>query len=394
MSKIAYITSGKTGIHRFTYNELLELNTNKIDFVLCLTQLNPGPWMPIRGWPVLVASKRYALVELAGLLTTRPRQLIRLSYEAIVNKVLRFFLIALSFYWFLKKEPISSIHCQMGDKKLYIGYFLKQLMGGGVPLSVTVHAHELYQRSVYDSNKQVRALFSNCDTVFTISQFNADILIKEFGVPLDRLKIMRLFPVIDEQNRVLQKTRILIVANWAEKKGYKTLFQALKQIQRNDFIVWVVGGTYFSDNSIDLGKLVLDYGIQDKVALLGRQGGTVLDILFSACDIFCLPSQTEYFDDGNPAEREGIPVSLMEAMAWGKPVISTKHAGIPELIEDLLVEENNVGQLKEAIEYMLDHPEEWAQQGGKNKRMVETYYSKENIKVLSDTFKEWQRDII
>ena len=394
MPKIAYITSGKIGIHRFTYNELIELNKNKIDFILCLTQLNHGPWMPMKGWPVLVASKQYALVELAGLIITRPGQLIRLFFEAADNNVLPFFFMALSFYRFVKKEPVSSIHCQMGDKKLYIGYFLKQLMEGRVPLSVTVHAHELYQRSVYDFNRQVRELFSNCDMVFTISQFNADILIKNFGVDPDKLKIMRLFPIIDAQKRVLQKTRILIVANWAEKKGYKTLFHALKEIQRDDFIVWVVGGTYFSDNSINLEKLVLDFDVQDKVILLERQGGTVLDILFSACDIFCLPSQTEYYDDGNPAEREGIPVSLMEAMAWGKPVISTKHAGIPELVEDLLVEENNVGQLKEAIEYMLDHPEEWAQQGGKNKRMVETYYSKENIKVLSDTFKEWQRDII
>ena len=58
----------------------------------------------------------------------------------------------------------------MGDDKLYIGYFLKALMNK--PLTVTVHAHELYQRKVYDQNSEVRLLYAQCDRVITISNFN------------------------------------------------------------------------------------------------------------------------------------------------------------------------------------------------------------------------------
>lgn len=387
MKKIAYITSGKIGIHRFTYNELVELENNGIDFILCLTQLKPGPWMPLRHWEVATASRKKALIEFIRLFCLQPLIIIDLLIEARKDNVLSYFLIALSLHRTLRKQSVASLHCQMGDRKLYIGYFLKKLLK--IPLSVTVHAHELYQRSVYDRNTEIRKLFSSCDTVFTISNFNGEILKNQFGISPEKLKIMRLFPEIDTENKVMNKIRILTVANWAEKKGYKVLFEAIQNIKRDDFVVWVVGGSYFSDNSIDLEKLIHEYEIQNKVALLGRQGGVALDIIFSACDIFCLPSYTEYYEDGKPAEREGIPVALMEAMAWGKPVISTKHAGIPELVEDILVEEKNSDELKEAIEYMLKNPEIREHQGEKNKQIILKNYSKQNVQTLSDVLKIW-----
>ncbi|MCD4832941.1 MAG: glycosyltransferase family 4 protein [Bacteroidales bacterium] len=388
MKKVAYITSGKIGIHRFTYNELVELEKSGIDFILCLTQLKPGPWMSIKTWHVIVASKSIALKEFIQLFFKKNILLIKLLCEAQKNKVIPFFFIALSFYRVLKKNNISSLHCQMGDDKLYIGYFLKQLLH--IPLTVTIHAHELYQRRVYDNNKSIQKLFSSCDKVITISSFNAGILNNKFGIPNEKIEIMKLFPEIDNNNYIRDKTKILIVANWAEKKGYKILFEAIRELKRNDFTLWVVGGTYFSDNSIDLYELVKEKSVEDKVALLGRQGGVILDIIFSACDIFCLPSFTELYEDGLPAEREGIPVALMEAMAWGKPVISTKHAGIPELVEEVLVEERNVMQLKDAIVYLLDHPEKWKEMGEKNKRLIAEKFSHKNVKILADTFKQWQ----
>jgi colanic acid/amylovoran biosynthesis glycosyltransferase len=204
----------------------------------------------------------------------------------------------------------------------------------------------------------------------------------------DKIEVMRLFPETNQIDKFRTKKKILIVANWAEKKGYKVLFDAISKLDRSDFILWVVGGSYYSDNSIDLNELIKESNLENKISLLGRHGGEILDIIFSSCDIFCLPSLTEYYDDGNPAEREGIPVSLMEAMAWGKPVISTFHAGIPELVEEILVKENDVDELKDAIEYLLDHPEKWTEMGKRNQEIIKEKYNPENVKILSDIFKK------
>ncbi len=386
MKKVAYITSGKVGIHRFTYNEIELLVKNNIEVNLCLTQLNPGSWMPNKNWKFYVAGRTKALMQFFSLLFSE-LNILSLLFEAKKKNVLSYYFIALSFYNDLKNKGITSIHCQMGDQKLYIGYFLKYFLK--VPLSVTVHAHELYQRKVYDDNQEVQDLYASCDKVLTISDFNTKIISDKFGVEKSKIEVMRLFPDIDNLNYVKDKTKILIVANWVEKKGYGTLLKALKDLERDDYVLWVVGGPVLSDDTIDVVCLVKKYEMEDKVAILGSQGSPMLDIIFKACDIFCLPSITDYYKDGNPSEREGIPVSLMEAMAWGKPVIATKHAGNAELVESMLVEEKNIEELSGAIEYLLDNPKEWKEMGEKNKRIINDKYSKSNIDVLVKTFNDF-----
>jgi len=386
MKNVAYITSGKIGIHRFTYNEIELLEKNNIEVNLCLTQLNPGSWMPKKNWKFSIASKSKAIKQFLSVLLSQ-RNTFSLFLEAKKKNVLSYFFISLSFYSDLKNKKITSIHCQMGDQKLYIGYFLKYFLKA--PLSVTVHAHELYQRKVYDNNQEVQELYAFCDKVLTISDFNTKIIEDKFGVDKSKIQVMRLFPDIDNLNYVKDKTKILIVANWVEKKGYAILLKALKKINRNDFVLWVVGGPVLSDDTIDVLDLVKKYDMKDNVAILGSQSSPLIDIIFKACDIFCLPSLTDYFDDGNPSEREGIPVSLMEAMAWGKPVIATKHAGNAELVETMLVEEKNIDELSRAIEYLLDNPKEWKRMGEKNMKIIKDHYSKSNIDVLVDVFNKF-----
>ena len=388
MNKIAYITSGKIGIHSFTYNEINELEKESNRIVLCLTQLNPGPYMPSDNWEILIASKHILIIPLLKLLLRHPKKFANLFKKAIASKAIPYFFIAVFFYDRLRN--ITSIHCQMGDKKLFIGYFLKKLLNR--PLTVTIHAHELYQRAVYDNPDIIRELLNSCEKIVTISDFNKAVLRKEIGIKENRIEVMRLYPDIDRVNKIAGKTRILTVANWAEKKGYRTLINAVEKIQRDDFVLIVVGGSYFSDNSIDLVKIIAQRKLEDKVLLLGRFGGQLLDIVFAGCDVFCLPSITEYYEDGKPSEREGIPVAIMEAMAWGKPVISTRHAGIPELLDEILVEENDTEGLIKAINYMLDHPEKWESMGKKNRTIINNRYTAENIKQLSKIFNALEKN--
>lgn len=381
MKNVVYITSAKVGIHRFTLNELKLLEENDINFFLCLTQLKEGPCMPKDSWTVYTANKSRAIKQYFGLIFSNLK-INKLLLQAKKANAIPYFFMALSFYHELKGKNPTSIHCQMGDKKLYIGYFLKKLLD--LPLTVTVHAHELYQRDVYDNNHQIKSLFSHCDKVLTISEFNREIINDKLGVKESNIEIMRLFPDIDNLNYVRNKKKILIVANWVEKKGYDVMFNAIEKLKRDDFVVWVVGGSNLDVDAIDVNVLIEKYKIRDKVAVLGRQGSPIIDILFESCDIFCLPSYTDFYKDGNPSEREGIPVALMEAMAWGKPVIATRHAGNPELVKEVLVEEKDVDGLKNAIEYLLDNPDKWQEMGAFNKEIIKKKFSKRNIEVLVD----------
>jgi len=98
---------------------------------------------------------------------------------------------------------------------------------------------------------------------------------------------------------------------------------------------------------------------------------------YARANVFCLPSRTS---DGG--DREGIPVSLMEAMAYGLPVVTTAHAGIPELVRETLVPEGDPEALAEALIRLKTHPELAEAQGRVNRETVQRDYSPRNVDEL------------
>ena len=88
---------------------------------------------------------------------------------------------------------------------------------------------------------------------------------------------------------------------------------------------------------------------------------------------------------GMDGDQEGIPVFLMEAMATGLPVVSTRHSGIPELVEDgvsgRLVAERDAEALADAMEQLIRQPERWPAMGvAGRKRVLESF----EINALND----------
>jgi len=100
--------------------------------------------------------------------------------------------------------------------------------------------------------------------------------------------------------------------------------------------------------------------------------------LLEGAEIFILPSVTA--GDG---DMEGIPVSLMEAMARGMPVISTYHSGIPELVEDgvsgFLVPERDVVALARAIQRTVENGSTWPEIGRAGRCIVEDNFNRRKL---------------
>lgn len=384
MIKIVYITSAKKGLPAFTFKELELLEKNDINFVLCLTQLQEGVFLPKKKWATYVPSKIKIFLFLFFFVINHPKKFIKLFSEAYSKRLCKWLIVSLFFYYKLKKHEISSIHCQMGGNKLYIGYFLSKLLNK--KLTVTIHAYELYNEDAYSKIEVLSEIYNYCYRVITISEFNKNELITRFNVDSKKILVIYLYPANYENT--YNKKKILVVGNWVKKKGYEFLFSAIEKLKRDDFVVWIVGGYIKDANAINLTKIVNEKALSTKIKLFGLQPSNIVNILLQSCDIFCLPSVTVFDNEGKVTDREGIPVSLMEAMKYGKPVISTYHAGIPELVEDYLVKENDVDDLINKINYLLDNPDIWEKIGKRNRSIVNTKFNIKNIQKLINVLKD------
>jgi len=88
-------------------------------------------------------------------------------------------------------------------------------------------------------------------------------------------------------------------------------------------------------------------------------------------DIFIHPSM--FAKDGD--SEGGAPTTILEAQAFGLPILSTTHADIPYVVDHnktgLLVPEHNIEELTRALEYLLDNPQSWVEMGKAGREKME-----------------------
>ena len=150
--------------------------------------------------------------------------------------------------------------------------------------------------------------------------------------------------------RLMGKPFILCVAAFVPWKGQEVLIQAFAGVAGEfpDLLLVLVGGSGPSTEAIR--KAVAVSGLGDRILIFQDVAHRHMSNFYEAASLFVLPSREEPF---------GIVV--LEAGAFGLPVIASKVGGIPELISDqetgLLVEPGNVAALQDALFKLLRAPE-------------------------------------
>ena len=115
---------------------------------------------------------------------------------------------------------------------------------------------------------------------------------------------------------------ILFVGNLIKRKGLCSLIESLNTLRRrkSDFIAIIVGE---GEDLQELKSMVNKYGLNSHVKFYGRIPKTTLSELYTAADVFVLPSTSE-----------GHSVALLEAMASGLPIVASDIEGNMESVED------------------------------------------------------------
>lgn len=371
---IGVFASLKRGFEHFVYRELTILEKNGATISVYPTKVGAGLYGPRATWNFHPWTGFAVL--LANLVTaaTRPNKYFPLLLEALRLSAVVDFVLAVNFARQL--DGVNVLYSTFGDHKFFIGYFCKRLTG--LPLVCTIHAYEIYQNP---NPKMFAHALPFADQVITVSKYNFQQLKDRYGVEAHDLELVRC--CIDTQEyRPQEKFKILIVGFFAERKGHEILFKAIQQLGRDDFEVWVVGGAGAEAESIDVHGLCKQYGLESQVAFFGPLSGTALKAVYHACDVFCLPCHFERDGLG-----EGFPVVLIEAMASGKPVISTRHVEIPNVVKRLLVDEYDVDGLARALLQVHESAELRAELSIESRQTAIDYFSASNVDQTAAIFK-------
>lgn len=239
--------------------------------------------------------------------------------------------------------------------------------------------HLFYKRSNRVTRKMIIFFINNCNCVICLSQVWKQFFTRNFTPKkIEILPNIIDYPVEIEKNKKATLISFLFLGYIGKRKGIFDFLNVLIQNKERyeTQIELLIGG----DGEIEhLKELINKNNLNHFVEFRGWMDNRKKIEAFSMTDILILPSY-----------NEGLPISILEAMSYGKAIISTPVGGIPEIVKDkqngLLIEPGNLEQIKCAIDFFLDNHESIKQYGDNSKKLVEKHFPEAVIRQLNSIY--------
>ncbi len=263
-----------------------------------------------------------------------------------------------TFYSQLRREQAALIHAHFGldgAVALPIQHDLR------IPLIVTLHGYDvtLSDRHLTTGTagrlylRRRQKLWNTVARFICVSEFIRRQALKA-GFPESKLQVhyIGIDPtVFVSDSRLRQPGLVLFVGRLVEKKGCRYLLEAMATVQqecREAKLVIIGDGPE---------RASLEASAKEKAIpcqFIGRQPAQVVRDWLGRSQVFCVPSVT-----AESGDSEGMPMVFAEAQSMGVPVVSSAHAGIPEIVRNgetgLLAPERDHGKLAEhLIRFLTD----------------------------------------
>lgn len=283
----------------------------------------------------------------AGLLSRRPRQTVDGLLRPRPGLPLKDRLRAVGLARYYAAHGVTHLHSHFGWEQADVLAHLRRLTG--CPYSLTLHAADIFVDPAHLARRLADAAFAA-----TISAFNKRLLTERYGIPPGHLHVVHcgvdlavLAPSAVPSPVV---PRLFSLGRMVPKKGFDVLLHALARL-RSDGVA--VAAELAGDGPLrpQLRRLAGELGLGESVSFPGALSPDAALARMREASVVALACQV-----GPDGDMDGIPVVLMEAMALGRPVVSTRLSGIPELVAEgcgLLAEPGDCASLAAALGRLL-----------------------------------------
>ena len=267
----------------------------------------------------------------------------------------------------IKKENISFINSHWLFPQGIVGALCSKILG--IPHIVSIHSSEVTLLGKLPmKNKIIKFIFANSNYAISASSHRVSELLSytssEFaekaknkihiipmGVDVSSLTCVEYKESMREKYGLKSRFVVLFVGRLVEVKGCEYLIQGFRTVINSfkDVQLIIVGHGPLEES---LKKKVRDLGLEEYVVFKGFVENSYIHEYYVMADIVVVPSIVD-----SSGFQEGFPVVLIEALASGKAIISTKTKGIMEAIQDryngILVDQKDAAKISDALLELL-----------------------------------------
>lgn len=246
------------------------------------------------------------------------------------------------------------VHCHFGPAGVF-GAMLKAIGLVRGPLIVTFYGHDVTRYPLEHGRHVYDRLFDHASLVLGLDPVMVDRLV-ELGAPRERTRVHALGVTADRFDVAPMPAdtplRLVAVGRLVDKKGFDDAINAIALARRagTDVELVVAGDGPRLEHA---RHLAVALGVDESISFLGHVSHAEVPALLASAHALIAPSRRA--EDG---DEEGTPTVIIEAMACGRPVLATRHAGIPYLLDDgstgVIVPERDPEQLAAGIAALAD----------------------------------------
>jgi glycosyltransferase involved in cell wall biosynthesis len=290
---------------------------------------------------------------------------------------------ALYFADFFTRTNVDHVHVHFANRAAHTALFLKEI--SGIPFSVTAHGQDFMKD--LGSDDLLREICAAAEFVAAETDYSRDLLRQR--CPASAAKIHRVYNGIDLERFSMLRCdtarpavapyhipQIVSVGRLVTFKGFDDLIDACAELQRRgaDFICEIIGDGPLREM---LQAKIERLDLSSRVHLLGSLSQNAVLEKLQAADLFALASTTDA-----QGATDIFPTVILEAMASARPVVSTRLAGIPELVLDgdtgILVSPGDASALTEALQRLVYDRELRLRYGRAGRARIEQHFQIEN----------------
>ncbi len=338
--KVGYITSlFPCWSETFVLNEIVELKNQGIDVSIfsirndleLLIHEKAKPYMQktyyINRVKVILAFLKFLFkhpVIICSLIFSVIRQTYK-KYRELTKNIWCIF-VGCYFSDMAQEKKIDHLHAHFATYPAFVAMVISKLTG--ITFTFTAHAHDIFlDKSLLKEKIEASA------AVVTISEYNKKYLNDFYGQDISaKIRVIHCGIDLTEYSKndkqICKKDNFIIsVGRLITMKGFQFLINACaKMVGKITFNCVIIGEGPLRN---ELEKSINRLGLNKNFKLCGAMDNQQVKQMLKEAELFVLPS---VWDDKDG--QDGIPVALMEAMALGVPVISSRISGIPELVID------------------------------------------------------------